>query len=259
LRRPCPLALMALAVLFMHGCAAIRPDAPPPGPAEVQALRETLLRQGEAVESFYSLGSVVLRKWIVESEEARILVVGVRNPLRIKVEITHGWGAPVLHILVDRERLEAFSFPDEVLYTGPATAETLGRFLPCPPDMDGIWALLRGYPALPGAGVARPGPGSKIICDRGCSGSPWTLEVDTALTPLRLTFTESGLDVIFTDMEEREGIAYAGKVEVRPGKGPGKVLIRNERMVFNRRIPEKIFEVKKPPSYKRIELGQEAP
>ncbi|MGM0662724.1 MAG: hypothetical protein ACQET7_00905 [Thermodesulfobacteriota bacterium] len=258
----CPFRLssLVLVLVLLSGCAAIRPAPPPLTPPEVRSLLESLGIQEQAVSSFYSMGNVVLKKWLVESEEARILVVGTRDPLRIKVEITHSWGPPVLHVLVDRDRLEAFSFPDAVLYTGPATAETLGRFLPCPPDIDSIWALLRGYPALPGADLARAGSGGRIVCDEDCAGSPWTLQVKPrTLEPERLIFPKSSLEVIFSDIQEQGEVRYAGEVEVRPGKGGGKVLIKNERMVFNREIPEQIFELKKPSAYTRIELDEETP
>ncbi len=259
---PCPFRFssLMLALVLLSGCAAIRPATPPLTPPEVQSILDSLETQRQAVSSFYSMGTVVLKKWLVESEEARILVVGMRNPLRIKVEITHSWGPPVLHVLVDRDRLEAFSFQDAILYTGPADAKTLGRFLPSPPDVNSIWALLRGYPALPGMDLARAGPGGRIVCCGACAESPWTLQVrPRTLEPERLVFPESNLEVIFSDIQEHGEIRHAGEVEVRPGKGGGRVIIRNEQMVFNREIPEQIFKVNKPPSYSWIELDEESP
>ncbi len=259
---PCPFRLssLVLALVLLSGCAALRPAPPPLTPPEVQSLLDSLETQEQAVSSFYSIGTVVLKKWLVESEEARILVAGTRDPLRIKVEITHTWGAPILHVLVESDRLEAFSFPDAVLYTGTATEKTLGRFLPCPPDIDSVWALLRGYPALPGAELARPGPGGRIICGESCAGSPWALQVrPRTLEPKNLVYTKSGLEVFFIDIHEEGEVRYAGQVEIHPGKGGGKVIIKNERMVFNREIPEQIFEIKKPPGYRWIELDDKTP
>lgn len=258
-RRPL-LITIALFAATLSGCAAIRPALPPLTPPEVTSIAEDLANQKRAVSSFYSMGTVVMRRWLVESEEAKILVVGTRDPLRIKVEITHPWGPPILHISIDRDRIEAFSYPDAVLYTGPANSETIGRFLPCPPDIDSIWAVLRGYPALPGADTVRPGEGGQVVCFESCAVSPWILQVrHLNLEPERLTFPEGGLEVVFSDIQESGEVRYAGEVEVRPGKGGGRVIIKNAEMVFNREIPEQIFQVKKPPVYSWVELGNETP
>lgn len=258
---PCSFQLhhFVLVILLLSGCAAIRPTPSLLTPSEFRKILKSLELQEQAVSSFYSMGTLVLRKWLVESEEARVLVVGTRDPLRIKLEITHSWGSPLLHILIDGDRLEAFSFPDATLYTGNATMKSLGRFMPSPPNMDSIWALLRGYPALPGAGQAIAAPGGGIVCNRNCVGSPWILHARPGdMEPKRLVFLESSLEVIFSDIRKHQEVKYAGQVEVRPGKGSGKVIIKNEKMVFNQEIPEQIFQIKKPRAYRLVELDEEA-
>ena len=254
LRRAC----FVLSVALLTGCAALRPAPPPLDPARLDTVLQRLAEQKERVASFYSLGTVTLRQWVVESEEARILVVGTRNPLRIKVEITHPWGAPVLHVLVDRGRLEAFSFPDATLYTGPATPRTLERFLPSPPDLEDLWSLLRGYPPPPDPGCApRSETGPRIVCAGPSVEAPWSLHVrpDT-LEPERLTFLESRLEVAFDDICVQDGIRWAGRVSYHPGDRPGRVVFRTERMVFNQVIPEAVYTLKTPRSYRKVELEE---
>jgi hypothetical protein len=245
-----------LLLTLLSGCAALRTVPPPLGPARLDTVLRRLNDQRERVDTFYGLGTVTLKQWVVESEEARILVVGTRNPLRIKVEITHPWGAPVLHVLVDRGRLKAFSFPEATLYTGPATPDTLERFLPAPPALNDLWSLLRGYPPPPDIGcVPRSEKGPRLVCPEACPGAPWSLQVrpDT-LEPERLTFLESRLEVSFDDIRVRDGIRWAGTVCYHPGDRPGKVVFRNERMVFNQEIPEAVYMLKTPPSFREVEL-----
>ena len=238
-----------LAVL--SGCAALRPAAPPLGVPETARVLDRLKVQADRVHTFYSMGTVVLKHGFVEAQEARILVVGTRDPFRIKVEITHPWGRPLLHVLVRGDRLEALSFQEARRYTGPATPETLGRFLPSPPDLQSVWSLLRAYPAPPNKGTAVSEPGPRIVW-REASGEAIRvlgIRVET-LDPERMVFPESRLQVIFGDLQETGGVRYAREVRYLPEKERREVVIRNERMVFNQEIPKAIFELRTPQTFR---------
>jgi len=259
-RRFCFLSVLLCLWTLSGGCASLRPAPPPLTPPEIEGILQRMDAQKDRVSTFFSLGTVVLKKWLVESEEARILVVGRRHPMGIKVEITHPWGAPVLHVLLDRGRLEAFSYSDATLYTGQATPETLARFMPSPPDLESAWAILRGYPAPRIAGEVISREGRVLTCGDGCSDPPWTLHMrpDT-LEPRKLAYPGSGLEVDFGTMREQDGIFYAEEVDYRDGKRGGNVVIRNDRVEFNREIPETIFRLAKPPVYRTVDLDEETP
>ena len=251
-----PLILLA----FLSGCAAFRPAAPPLSDPETSRVLNRLKGQAENVLTFYSMGTVVLKQGFMGSQEARILVVGTRDPLRIKVEITHPWGRPLLHVLVSGDRLEALSFQEATRYTGPATPETLGRFLPSPPDLASVWSLLRGCPAPPERGTAISESGPRIVW-RAASGKPLQILGIRAgtLEPERIVFPASRLQVLFGDLRERGGIRYAGEVRYLPEEKRGQVLIQNERMVFNQDIPEAIFEIRGPSSFRTEALDNGNP
>ncbi|MCF8061359.1 MAG: hypothetical protein K9M82_02485, partial [Deltaproteobacteria bacterium] len=84
---------------------------------------------------------------------------------------------------------------------------------------------------------------------------PWALQVQPeTLEPERLTFLESRLEVAFDDVHIQKGIRWAGVVSYNPGDRPGRVVIRNERMVFNQEIPEAVYTLKTPPSFREIDL-----
>lgn len=251
-----PLILLA----FLSGCAAFRPAAPPLSDPETSRVLDRLKAQAENVLTFYSMGTVILKQGFMGSKEARILVVGTRDPLRIKVEITHPWGRPLLHVLVRRDRLEALSFQEATRYTGPATPETLGRFLPSPPDLQSVWSLLRGYPAPPEKGTAVSESGPRIVW-RAASGKP--LQIlgirPETLEPERIVFPASRLHVLFGDLRESGGIRYAGEVRYLPEEKRGQVLIQNERMVFNQDIPEAVFELRPPSTFRTETLNDHRP
>lgn len=252
--------LLLILLVFFNGCAAFRPAAPPLSDPETSRVLDRLKAQAENVFTFYSMGTVVLKQGFMESQEARILVVGTRDPLRIKVEITHPWGRPLLHVLISGDRLEALSFQEATRYTGPATPETLGRFLPSPPDLASVWSLLRGYPAPPERGTAISESGPRIVW-RADSGRP--LQIlgirPETLEPERIVFPESRLHVLFGELRESGGIRYAGEVRYLPEEKRGQVLIENERMVFNQDIPEAIFEIRVPSMFRTEALDNGNP
>jgi hypothetical protein len=245
--------ILSVILVLSSGCAALRPAAPPLSDSETTRVLDRLKRQADNVLTFYSTGTVVLKKGFVESQEARILVIGTRDPMRIKVEITHPWGRPLLHILVSDDRLEAVSFQEATRYIGPATPETLGRFLPSPPDLQSVWSLLRGYPAPPTVGTVVSEAGPRIVWRRA-SGEPIQILGirPSTLEPERIVFPGSRLNVIFDDLRESGGVRYAGEVRYLPDKKIGGVIIQNERMVFNQDIPEAVFELRIPSTF-RIE------
>lgn len=244
-----------LFLLLISACATTGPAHPPLSPPEVAELIARLKDQRDRVSSYYSLGTVVLRKSVVESQEANILVVGTRDPFRLKVEITHPWGAPILQILVDRDRLEAFSFQDGILYTGPANQRTLGMFLPSAPKLACVWSLLRGYPQPPDRGTARADQGGRIVWAGEDKRAFRILELsEESLAPRRLVFLGSGLEVVFGEARDQGGILYSESVTFNPGNGNGHMKIKYERMVFNLEVPGQIFRIPKPKVYEEVQL-----
>jgi hypothetical protein len=136
-------------VLSLTGCALVREGSfsPPLTDQQLGAVISRLKDQEARVKSFFSQGTLLLKDWYWEAE-TRVLIVGLRDPFRVKVEITHGWGQPILHVLVDQKRLEVLSFQENRLYVGRFTPQALSRFFPGDLDSDLIWTVLRGYPGI---------------------------------------------------------------------------------------------------------------
>jgi len=104
--------------------------------------------QGNIVSKFYFTGEIIVNGWIWDST-ANIFTAGVKNLLSLKIEVTHSWGKPIIHLLVKENRLEIIDFSERKHYAGELSPGNLTKFFP---DMDvspaTIWALLRGYPCL---------------------------------------------------------------------------------------------------------------
>jgi hypothetical protein len=213
---------------------------------QVEEVVSRLREQEGKVASFYSRGNLLMKNWYGE-EESGIIIAGSKDPFRIKIEVTHGWGQPILHILIDRGRLEVLSFSDSTLYVGEFTPEALSKFLPGPLSRDLIWSALRGYPTVsPYKKILSPAAGHIDFYGAG-NEKVETIQLGReTLHPERVSLPPQQVALTFSDIVESDGIFYAREVEVDHRKSRGRLLLRNEKTVFNRPVPDEIFTIDKP-------------
>jgi hypothetical protein len=148
-RRPVA-CLVASVVLLVAGCAGIerRLFERPFDPEAVAALRADLLDQSERVKSVFSAGQLLVKGWRGQDLEAAVFSAWLPSPLKIKVEVTHPWGQPMLHLLVDGEDFRLLSFAERKVYDGPFTTSGLSMVLPGDLDQRLLQDLMRAYPVL---------------------------------------------------------------------------------------------------------------
>ncbi|PKN30020.1 MAG: hypothetical protein CVU64_05415 [Deltaproteobacteria bacterium HGW-Deltaproteobacteria-21] len=242
---------IAFLVMFLAGCAAFKgpPAGPPMGERQMEEALSRLQEQDGKVSSFYTRGNLFMRNWYGE-EQSGIVIAGSKDPFRIKIEVTHGWGQPILHILIDQGKLEVLSFQDSTLYVGDFTPEALSRFLPGPLSPDLIWSALRGYPTVsPHSKVLSPGPERIDLYGAGNEKVETIQLGPETMHPERVLLPPQQVALMFSDFVESEGIFYAREVEVDHRKSRGKLLLKNEKMVFNRPVPDEVFTIDKPPGF----------
>ena len=115
-RMPFILALMLL--LTLSGCAPVL-FKKPLSDQELGKVVSLLKAQEEAANAFYTTGQMVVKDWYWD-QEANTLMAGTRTPLRLRMEITHAWGQPILHLLVVGRTFKALSYGEEkTLYRRP--------------------------------------------------------------------------------------------------------------------------------------------
>ncbi len=220
----------------------------------IKTLISRIQEQDKKVSSFYSIGRIWVKDWGWESE-SNILIVGTKSPFKIKIEITHSWGRPIMHILMDNMSLRVLSFTENRLYIGTMAPETLSRFFPGEFSPDLIWAVLRGYPHL----IRH----HRIASLRANQISLFNLKEEEVEMidfypenrfPQRASFPERHLNVAYSGFQEDGGIYYAREVRVNSMKGRRRLLLKNRNMVFNKPIPGQIFILEKPPMFETVNL-----
>jgi hypothetical protein len=232
-------------------CATID-HAPPKGVISdevIQAIKARMRVQAEVVTSFYGTGRLSVKDWYWESE-ANHLVIGTRDPLRLRLEINHLWGHPILHILIEEKRLKVLSFQDSTLYVGSYSPESLSKFIPGSLEIHLIWSSLRGYPDVFSVFEIKGSRGNQIMLWKNNRESGVIHLHPEAQTPKRIDIHETFGTVSFSSFQENEGIRYAGEVIIENIQGKKDLVLKNSRMVFNRAFPQRLFRMEKPPDFK---------
>jgi hypothetical protein len=245
-------------MLFSWGCASISRPLPQPQLSlpEAQKIVSDMKSRNDMIRSFYSTGVVSIKGRIIDSD-ADILIAGLKDPLTMKVEITHSWGKPLLHLLIKNDLLEVLSFQEKTVYTGPYSPEALSGFLPgLNLSQEMIWTILSCRPPIMAHDrVAAPMPGRIALTDENGREVETVFLPVTDYIPAKLSLPTQSLDVSFSDIREDNGISYAGKLEISGLKGGKDLKLNISGMSMNSIIPDEIFTMEKPPSYKTINLN----
>lgn len=251
--------ILIIPVLFSFGCAGYTPVSKGgPLPYDPAGLITRMLDQEKRAHSFYASGTILVKGWAWKSE-AELLIAGTREPLKIKLEITHPWGKPILHILIDKNRLEILSFDEKRVYVGELTAESLSRLsLPgefC--NLNLIWSVLRGYPHI-------------AVYDRISYSDMYRInlidqedmEIEIIdlypenLLPKKVLFPGDSLDIFFSGYKNNDGIDYAEEVTVNNFEGRKDLTIKTRKMVFNKSVPHEIFIMEKPRTFETVYMDE---
>lgn len=247
--------------IILLGCASIPPSSSKstPDQAEIKRIIDNFSQHNTTVSSFISYGRVIFKNWAWGSE-SKTLIIGQREPLQLKIELTHSWGRPILHILIKEGKMEVLSFSENRLYSGTYSPLTLSKFIQVHPEIDQLWPILRGYPELkPYDSLTLQEPDNLVLIDQnGKELEKIGLDLEI-LKISSIWFPESNLKVSFSEYSTEKDIPYAGKVRVDRGGAGKHLILSHEAMVFNREIPTKVFKTRIPPGFEIIDLDKIAP
>jgi hypothetical protein len=243
-------------LFLLSSCAILQktPSHPPLTKQDVETVLSGIQEQESTVFSCYMVGRLTVKNWIWDSD-SNILIAGTKEPYRIKIEVTHPWGHPIVHVLIDGTTLKVLSFQEERLYISAFTPENLSEFFPGDFDTDLIWAVLRGYPNLPEYGRATSLGSDQInlLDDKEEVVGIIDIYPDNLL-PRQVSYPQQNITMFFSDIQEGQGIHYARKIKVKNTKKKGSLVIENKEIGFNRTFPEQIFILEKPPLFETFYL-----
>jgi hypothetical protein len=249
LRNPRRLYLLAVVLLLtLSGCAPVL-FKKPLSDVELGNVLSLLKAQEEAANTFFTTGQMIVKDWYWD-QEANTLMAGTRTPLRLRIEITHAWGQPILHLLVAGRTFKALSYGERKLYMGDLTPGSLSKFFPADLDADLIWDVVRGFPKLEHRGrvVSTKADQVNFLNQNGDEVEILDLDPESGL-PRHLSFPERKVGIGYADFQQEGGILYAKEVRVKQLEGARSLTLKNGKMIFNKPIPDEIFRMEIPPGF----------
>jgi hypothetical protein len=237
-------------------CAPVTPKQPPRilDDREIADFISMARAQDAHVRTLISAGRLKIRKDNSEND-ANVLMVGERTLDKIKIEITHPWGRPVVHILVDGKRVDMVSFVDKRFYFGRlGTFDPTGLF-PGGFDFDQIWAFARAFPVLRAHHRVVLSKNNQIALLNSTGETVQVVDFcGPSNLPCRVFSPQQGASLFFSRFQQQEEILYARNVEFRASGVDSALGMEFKQVVFNETIPPNVFELVKPEGFQSVPL-----
>ena len=250
--RPIRIFFSFLALFFFQYCApvSIQKSSRPFDDLKIADLVSLIRDQERRVHSLFSLGRLTIKRYGSESE-LNVLIAGVRNSGKIKIEITHPWGRPVVHILINEMKFQILSFREKRYYHGRLGDSDKSGFFPVRLDPDQIWALIRGFPLVLKHNRSISLKGDQIaFLNRDGEKIQLIDFYPQSTLPCLMSFPGQKVEVSFSDFQNEDGTYYARKIGLNDPKTHSKLAFDLKQIIFNQAIPKAIFKLEKPADFK---------
>jgi len=261
-KRPFP-SIWAIAIvgLGFHACAPM-PVERMPAPIRFENpshLISCILEQDRCIKNFISSGRIKIKHRGVVPE-VKLLIVAGKDPFRIKGEVTHPWGQPILHFLVRENNFQVLDFAEKKVYTGRLGGSSFPALFPMNLEADQLWTLMRGFPSLVHPHHRFSQTGDQIlVTDKGGNPILAIFYHPTAFLPLRIQFPGQKGEIRFSGFSKENHAAYAASVDFRDPRSGTLLSYRIDKMVPNPSISDRIFMLDIPDHYERILLPDVTP
>ncbi len=249
--------LFIFLLTLVLGCASLAPFPPakPFSQQESDRIISNLQDQEERVSSFHGTGKLILKKG-EEEIEANLFAVG-SNPYKIRLEITHPWGRPLLYIVADEKSISVLSLTDKKFFRGPPHSFDMKQFFLYGLDLDLAWKIFSGsVPILPTSGETVSLKPHEISLYNKQGEIIETISFSSkTLLPRSIYFPKKGLSIRLSEFDEGYLDPRPLKIKVLKENEDQLVVIRYKSFTLNKPVPEEIFQLNPPPSFEIVNLN----
>jgi len=243
-------------LIFLTACASIpvQPPTPPFSPQKTAQILSEIREQQNKADRLFSTGKLTIKGAEPESE-SDILIVGTRSPFKVKIEVTHPWGKPLLHIFADNTRLHILSFPEKRYYFGFLGNSYSFRLFGKSLTTEQLWSLVRAFPILKRSERAVSPKGDRIVLLNENAEIVQTIDFFSQNhLPRQISFPERNIKIAFSNYDNEEDIRYARQIRLIDPGAAVNLSIDLKKTVFNKPIPEAIYSIKKPADFETLPL-----
>ncbi|RLB16279.1 MAG: hypothetical protein DRG63_05530 [Deltaproteobacteria bacterium] len=242
------LRVLLVSIFAASACAPLKPKQTP-GPIprdQVALLTQNLTEQRSRVHTFISSGRLSL-EMDQQTISAQFFCIASRNPLRLKAEVTHSWGKPLVHFLIQAGTVTVVDLYRKKAYVGSLKGMPPLFGISTPMDAGLLWSIMRGYPELP----LKSNPlwsthrQCLLVLRRGSVAQEIRFD-NQGIHPSLVVYPSTHLRVRFSDFAKNQGLFYARKVEILNDIGAERLRLKIKEIIFNQALPPDLFQVKIP-------------
>lgn len=244
-------------LILASGCAHILrlPSHKPFSEKEINHLISHLKGGQEGISSFQGIGRLRYKDGNKESVGLDLFIVGSR-PHRIRLEVTHSWGRPLFHIVVDGKNISALSLTDNKFFHGPLTSSNIRRFFKFELESELVWEVFAGVaPILPYVRADSLKAREIMLYDMQNEVVEAISFSGEGILPRSVSFPKKGFSVILSKFKEDGSRSYPLNVKIVSRDKNRSLDIRYKNLKFNRIVPEEVFQLDPPPDFEVIQLG----
>lgn len=202
--------------------------------------------------TFYSRGRLAVHGKDGDFE-ADILFIGSQKPFILKIEVSHSWGRPIFHILINETDIQIISFPDNKWYHSKISHNNLHGFFPMHLDPYQIWSFGRGFPFLNTYDHAGQNNGNNIILIKRNGETEQTIKINSENTAsFKVSMLKKGVDLIFMKIMTQERIQYATRNKIIDHATNTVLELEIKKAAFNRSFDPAIFDLDVPSDFEEI-------
>jgi hypothetical protein len=242
------------ASFFFHCCAPISVQQPSHlfDHKKITDLISMGREQERRVHALFSSGRLTIKGRGSEAE-LNTLIAGVRDSGKIKIEITHPWGRPLLHILLNAKKYHILSFSEKRYYSGDLGSLDPSGVFPGMLDLHQIWTFVRGYPVIRehNRTVSLKENQTTLLNTNGECVQVIDFHAQSS-TPCSVIFPGQGIKITFSNFQNEDGIYYARKVGLNDPRTGSQLTFDLKQVVFNKAIPKEIFQLEKPVDFETM-------
>lgn len=249
-----PLAIFILALLI--GCAHLVPFPPTKPFSQEENIRliSQLREQEEKIFSFQGVGKLRFKDG-TEEMEANLFSVGCR-PFKLRLEITHPWGRPILHIVVDEKNISVLSLVDKKFFKGPSSPLNTKQFFLCGLDLYSAWKILSGsVPILPHCKAVSLKTNEITLYNKEGEVVEIISFYPKPLLPRSVYFPKKGFIIMLSEFKEGDLGFYPLRIKIVKGDEDQLTEITYKNLKLNKRVPEEIFRFNPPQDFEIIKLN----